>query len=36
MLQFESDRLKKLPAYIFARIDKLKEEEVKKVKIMEF
>lgn len=32
MLQFESDRLKKLPAYIFARIDKLKEEEAKKGK----
>jgi LL-diaminopimelate aminotransferase len=28
MLQFEAERLKQIPPYLFARIDKLKEEEV--------
>ena len=32
MLQYESDRLKQIPPYLFARIDKLKEEEIKKGK----
>lgn len=32
MLQFEAERLKQIPPYLFARIDKLKEEEAKKGK----
>ncbi len=32
MLQLEAERLKKIPPYLFARIDKLKEEEAKKGK----
>ncbi|MDI6752452.1 MAG: LL-diaminopimelate aminotransferase [bacterium] len=32
MLQFEAERLKKIPPYLFARIDRLKEEEAKKGK----
>ena len=32
MLSYESDRLRQIPPYLFARIDKLKEEEAKKGK----